>query len=257
MKIRVISGIIGLIFLLIVVFTGGILLNIGVFTMATIGIYEYNRAIKSMGFNPISKMSYVFSLAFFLSELIELRNYHSPLIFCYTIILLIIMVFKKEIRPQDIAMNLLGSIYIVFFIFHVQFMAGSIYIWIIFITAWATDTFAYFTGMFFGKNKLCPTLSPKKTIEGSIGGTLGSFVVTFIFVKAIGTGNLLQLLPLSIICAIIAQLGDLTASKIKRIASIKDYGSIMPGHGGVLDRFDSILFTAPTVYYYMTIFVLR
>lgn len=99
------------------------------------------------------------------------------------------------------------------------------------------------------KKKLCPKLSPNKTIEGSIGGILGSILLTTIFSKYFYLTPLWKNILLSIIASIMAQIGDLTASKIKRETGIKDYGYIMPGHGGILDRFDSILFTAPVVYY--------
>ncbi|HSH36827.1 phosphatidate cytidylyltransferase, partial [Schnuerera sp.] len=125
----------------------------------------------------------------------------------------------------------------------------------IFIIAWGTDTFAYLTGSLFGKNKLCPKLSPKKTVEGSIGGIIGSIILTLIFVKYYGLFPIWKFFLLAFLGSIIAQLGDLNASKIKRVTGIKDYGFIMPGHGGILDRFDSILFTAPFVYYFVNFFL--
>ena len=119
-----------------------------------------------------------------------------------------------------------------------------------FIAAWITDTFAYFTGLAFGKHKLIPEISPKKTVEGSIGGILGCIAVmlAYHFVAQEIWGISYRLPLLAIIAAagsIISQVGDLSMSYIKRGFGIKDYGTIMPGHGGVLDRFDSVLFTAP------------
>jgi phosphatidate cytidylyltransferase len=117
---------------------------------------------------------------------------------------------------------------------------------LIFIGAWTTDIFAYFTGFFFGKHKLIEDVSPKKTIEGSVGGTIFcalAFVLTGIIVDAFFEGNAnLVFLAISGICiSVIAQVGDLIMSVIKRHYGIKDYGKIFPGHGGMLDRFDSIL----------------
>jgi len=125
---------------------------------------------------------------------------------------------------------------------------------------WATDTFAYFTGLGLGKNKLCPRISPKKTVEGSIGGVVGS-LVTGIVVGMVFTHSYnleigyLHYTVISLLCGITSQIGDLSASSIKRFCNIKDFGRILPGHGGILDRFDSILFTVPVVYSYYLLFL--
>lgn len=119
---------------------------------------------------------------------------------------------------------------------------------------WLADSGAYFAGVFLGKHKLCPKISPKKTIEGAIGGLicglLGSFLVAFVFTH-IYNGVTINYIPIAIIGLlnpVISIFGDLTFSVIKRSCSVKDYGSIMPGHGGMLDRFDSIIFCAPLVF---------
>lgn len=113
--------------------------------------------------------------------------------------------------------------------------------------AWVTDTGAYFTGVFFGKHKIAPEISPKKTVEGCIGGIF--FCAVFTFVVSYFMLNKLQysllITALSPIFAIAGMIGDLTASLLKRAYNIKDYGNIMPGHGGIMDRFDSILFISP------------
>lgn len=117
--------------------------------------------------------------------------------------------------------------------------------------AWLADSGAYFAGTFFGKTKLCPKISPKKTVEGLIGGTLTNglifLAVAFIYGKIVSgvSFNFIYLFVLGMACSVIGLLGDLTASLIKRQYNIKDYGNIMPGHGGIMDRFDSVLFVAP------------
>jgi phosphatidate cytidylyltransferase len=108
-----------------------------------------------------------------------------------------------------------------------------------------------------GKRKLCPDVSPKKTVEGSIGGIFGSIIGVLLwsyFISSTATAWY-QIILLGIVAGVISQIGDLSASLIKRYIGVKDYGKIMPGHGGILDRFDSILFTAPIVYYYIKIFI--
>ena len=137
-------------------------------------------------------------------------------------------------------------------------------VWLVLLSAFCTDIFAYFTGVFLGKHKLCPNLSPKKTIEGAIGGTVGSIVCCGLFGKfliPVVSGVYSAAMPdmtvhcliIGFIGAIMAQCGDLTASAYKRKMGIKDYGTLIPGHGGIMDRFDSVLFTAPVVYYYIVL----
>ena len=138
---------------------------------------------------------------------------------------------------------------------HIIYLSNGIYIWLVFIIAWGTDTFAYVFGMLFGKHKLCPSLSPKKTIEGSIGGIIGAIGLTYLYIKYLEIDAYWAFLLIAFIGSIVAQIGDLTASKIKRVTGIKDFGFIMPGHGGVLDRFDSILFIAPYTYYISKLFL--
>ena len=130
-------------------------------------------------------------------------------------------------------------------------MAGGEYIFgLVLVASWVTDTMAYFTGRVLGKHKLCPKISPKKTIEGAIGGTvfcaLAFLLYGFIVEKAFGkTANYGMLFLFGAILSIVSQFGDLVLSYIKREHGIKDYGNIMPGHGGVLDRFDSVIAVAP------------
>jgi phosphatidate cytidylyltransferase len=132
---------------------------------------------------------------------------------------------------------------------------GAWIVWLIFIGAWGSDTCAYAVGVLFGKHKFAPKLSPKKSLEGCIGGIVGAALIGFLYATAIGS-YITQLQNPQLIFAIIgaassviSQIGDLAASAIKRNHNIKDYGNLIPGHGGILDRFDSIIFTAPIVFY--------
>lgn len=124
---------------------------------------------------------------------------------------------------------------------------------LIFITSWITDCFAYFCGSFFGKHKLIPKISPKKTVEGSIGGTVASAVFTVIYAAVVSAvfdvhANYPVLIVSGILLSVFSQIGDLNASYIKREHGIKDFGTLFPGHGGMLDRFDSVIAVAPFVY---------
>lgn len=132
---------------------------------------------------------------------------------------------------------------------------GLYLVWLIFISSWICDTCAYLAGMAFGRHELAPVLSPKKSVEGAIGGVAGSALVGALFawiflVSRTGdAGTVWQVALISGIGAVISQVGDLSASAIKRDHQIKDYGKLIPGHGGIMDRFDSVLFTAPVIYY--------
>lgn len=257
MKTRVVSGIIGLFLLFIIVLIGGHLLDISALLISLIGLYEFNKAVKNIkDCKTIPIINYLFAIGLFGLIMLNKYSLFTLLLFTYIIALLCILVFNEKIDIHDIAITALGALYVPFFISHIALLDGSIYIWLVFITAWGTDTFAYFVGVNFGKKKLCPSLSPNKSVEGFIGGIIGCLCLTLLFSYYFKLDNIFNIAILSIICSIMAQLGDLTASRIKRLADIKDYGKIMPGHGGVLDRFDSILFTGPIVYYYIVYFVL-
>lgn len=133
-------------------------------------------------------------------------------------------------------------------------MFGTAYMLLIFICAWSTDTFAYFTGKFFGKHKLIPHVSPNKTVEGSIGGVAGTMILSVIYlfalnkVFALDVNWLISGLAVGFVGGVFSQVGDLTASAIKRDTGIKDFGWIFPGHGGFMDRFDSVMFIAPFIF---------
>jgi phosphatidate cytidylyltransferase len=174
------------------------------------------------------------------------------------------------LRPKkhnliDISLTIFAIFYVVFLISFViltrNLENGEYYIWLVFIGAFATDTFAYFTGRLIGRVKIIPEISPKKTVEGSIGGVIGCIAVTvvygFIINKYIGNIHIINFIILGILNGVISQIGDWSASAIKRFVNVKDFGKIMPGHGGVLDRMDSILFVAPVVYFYINLVVLK
>jgi len=140
-------------------------------------------------------------------------------------------------------------------------MYGLWYVWLIFIAAWGCDTGAYFVGRFFGKRKLAPKLSPKKTVAGAVGGVITAAVLCMVYFVILehfgiwyyetGIEPVMYMAWYGAIGAVLGQAGDLSASAVKRVVGIKDYGNIMPGHGGVLDRFDSVIFVAPFAFIFV------
>ena len=251
---RIISGIIGLLLLIIIISKGGYALYLSVYLVSMIGLREFYKSMNKININPIYILGYIYTTGIFINML-YIFNYFEILLAFITIILLLITIKEKNITIEDISITIMGVLYIPFLLSHIVYLDESLYIWLIFLIPFGTDTFAYISGNLFGKRKLCPDISPNKTIEGSIGGIIGSLILTLTFSMYFRLGPIWKIIMLSIICSILAQMGDLVASKIKRRTGIKDYGFIMPGHGGVLDRFDSIILTAPVIYYYITSFL--
>lgn len=135
-----------------------------------------------------------------------------------------------------------------------QFEHGIYLVWMIFINSWISDTCAYLVGVMIGRHKLAPVLSPKKSVEGSVGGIVGAALVGALYGyfldSVLGADQFVFLLPVvGGVGSVISQIGDLAASAIKRNYEIKDYGKLIPGHGGIMDRFDSVIFTAPITYF--------
>lgn len=138
---------------------------------------------------------------------------------------------------------------------------GNLFVWLILISAWGCDTCAYCVGKLIGKKKIFPVLSPKKSLEGCIGGVVGAALLGLLYAwcmeKFTGTVEFGASIEVAVICAVgavMSMVGDLAASAIKRNKGIKDYGKLIPGHGGIMDRFDSVIITAPMVYFLMTMF---
>lgn len=250
---RIISGLILLPVLLFVISKGGVYIYMGGMLFSLIGLFEYFRAFKQNAYKPLEITSYILTITLYsMMSLTTLTYSHIVLNMIYVLVAVgALYIINQRIRVEDLMVTLLGFIYIPVFLSHINLLSnmGSIYIWLVFIFAWISDTFAYFTGVFFGKHKLIPRISPKKTIEGSVGGILGTVLVTVAFAMFFKEENPIYFVPLAIVGSTVSQLGDLFASAIKREFNIKDYGNLIPGHGGVLDRFDSILFTAPLTYY--------
>jgi len=254
LSIRITSGVVGLILLIAIVYIGGIPLGIGALGLSLLGLYELFRSLKKKGFKPVSSIAYLASL------LIYLRLFYPYVSMEFIIVFILILLFSISVlhgdkNLLDISLTILGIVYIPFLLSFLVSLEGTKFIWIIFTIAFGTDTFAYLIGSKLGRHKLSPSISPNKSIEGALGGIIGSVLITLAYSYIFEIGPLWSVLILSVIGSIISQLGDLSASKIKRYVGIKDFGKIMPGHGGMLDRFDSIIFASPVVYYYVIMFL--
>jgi phosphatidate cytidylyltransferase len=274
MKTRIISAAVAIVLLAAVVYAGAAAIGLAIFVMAVVGIYEFYNALSKGGFKPIYPIGFLSCLPLiylaFQQNMGADGNSLMPKVtavgaYVFLAVLLCLLIFSDgKYKVADISVTILGVVYVVFLFSFViltrNLNNGYLYIWLIFIGAWATDTFAYFTGVAFGKTKILPKVSPKKSLEGSIGGMAGCMVSMLLFglyynhmVTGASGISILHFAVLGLICGVVSQLGDWAASAVKRSVNIKDYGNIMPGHGGVLDRLDSILFVAPAVYFYITL----
>lgn len=280
MKTRVITAVLAALMLLIIILLGKEVYGLFITVLALIAINELYGAFENLGIKAIRFFSIVFVIPLAVSSFADrlyIKNFiagekfllfitaYAYLVFIF--IFLSVILNHKKYNISDATLTFTAGLMVTFFF---SFLVAVIYLGettsegfhylvLLLLGAWGTDTFAYFGGNLFGKHKLAPEVSPKKTIEGSIAGTLGSMLlVTLYGYFALGfksPKHVLLLIILGFMTGIISQIGDLIASCIKRHCGIKDYGNIMPGHGGILDRFDSVLMIAPFVYYYITFFM--
>ena len=259
---RVISAVVAIPLLIFFVLMGGYVFKIGICSITAIAIFEYTNAFKKSD-SPV--IFGVLAAAFLIDTIMVFTGSAEgrllPFIYAVTMVSMAVPIFIRRYNVISSAETILGFLYVICFfnllIFIRDHEQGQYVIWLVFIISWCCDTFALYAGKFFGKRKLCPEISPKKTVEGAIGGVLGGVfgVIIWWLIVPIEGISWYEPIILGMVGTAISQIGDLVASAIKRHAGIKDYGKIMPGHGGVLDRFDSILYTAPLVYYYIIMFM--
>ena len=266
MKTRVLSGLI-MAPLLVILIIGGYVLYAGCFLIGVMAVYEFFKGFRAMDIHPCFPIAVGASIALYgIGLLVELSSdgmalnqalWYMPWFFAVVLASLLYLFKIEERKLEDGLATITGVFYIVFFCYHIAMISTwgpmDYLVWLVVITAFGTDIMAYFTGYALGKHKLCPKISPKKTIEGSVGGTLGSIILCGLFGFFFAKPLLVHCLIVGLLGGIISQFGDLTASIFKRKMGIKDYGNLIPGHGGILDRFDSVLFTGPLVYYYFSI----
>lgn len=246
--------------LILVLFVGGAYLKYTIMVLALMGMYEFYKVVKVKNIHSISIIGYIMCITYYVS----LENVDYKYLFLFItltlLILLCVPVIDLKYTFIDIACTLLGFLYVAVFFSFIPLTYlkpyGGYLVWLIFISCWLCDTCAYYVGKNLGKKKLCPKVSPKKTLEGSIGGLIGSIIscgiLGIIFIRNGVNIPIYHYLIIGALCGVFAQFGDLIASSIKRYAGVKDYSNLIPGHGGILDRFDSILFSSVVVYFYIT-----
>lgn len=247
---------------LVTIIAGGWVLMLTLMAVSLIGMHELYRAVgvEKRGICPLSLAGYAGVLLFDCLLYFGLSAYTMMELVGVLIALMFVYVFTyPKYRSEQVMGAFFGVVYVGVMLSCIyqtrNLQDGAFIVWLIFLCSWGCDTCAYCVGMLFGKHKMSPKLSPKKSVEGAVGGVAGAALLGAVYAAAVGnyleaSGN--QILEYALICAVgalISMVGDLAASAIKRNHDIKDYGKLIPGHGGILDRFDSVIFTAPVIYF--------
>lgn len=248
----------------IIIFANNYIVDAIIALIAIISLHEYFNAVSKKS-TPIRWVGYAvcISIAFIHIIPVEYLKLYIPVTISFVSIVLFLHVILSEMKIdfKDVVYSFFGIIYAPIFLMYLAVIRGmdngKVLIWYVFIASWATDIFAYLFGRYLGKHNFSK-ISPHKTIEGCLGGILGASTVGIIYTYVINQylGLNYSLVFVAIIIAIlsvISQIGDFAASCIKRFVGIKDYSELIPGHGGMLDRIDSLLFIAPFAYILFTL----
>ncbi len=266
LKVRLSSAAILVALLMLVTFAPPWVFTIAVCAVCLIVLHEIMVTFKQETKRSIVVIDFVFALLYMVTAFLkqtDTNDYVSMLTVLFVMTLLIVSVINhKEINFNDVCASLFLVLYSVLFLMPLSIMRhqenGLALVFLAFIGAWLPDTAAYFAGSLFGKRKLIEEISPNKTVAGAIGAVVGSvisFMIYGIILSFMGFAvSFVRIFVLSLICGVVAQFGDLSASMMKRAYKAKDFSNLIPGHGGLVDRVDSLIFVTPVVYYFITYF---
>lgn len=230
-------------------------------------VYEYKNCLAKKKIKVVSWIMYLAAISVAFLHIVP-ENVVN-MIFLYSVPAILLILFahvvatEMKITLKDITYTLLGIIYLIGFSIFIPLIIGKAYggylIFLVLFTAWGTDSFAYLVGKKFGKHKFS-SVSPNKSIEGCIAGTLSSLILCMLLAFVMQSRENLEISYLAfgmagVILSLIGQLGDFSASVIKRSFGIKDFSDLIPGHGGIIDRIDSIIFIAPFANLFITLFM--
>lgn len=257
---RIISGICLVAIAVPSLYFGGWLLYAVCLMVAIIGNFELLR-VTNLQKTPLGICAYAATIAYFISLNIAEHRYTTLILVLTFLVMMSVYVFTfPKYKAENVMWAFFGIIYVtvmIAYIYETRMSDNGIFIvWLIFIASWGNDTFAYFTGVCIGKHKMAPVLSPKKSVEGAIGGVIGATILGAVYGALVSSkmagvidNSSVAFAVASLAGALLSIVGDLAASAIKRNYNVKDYGTLIPGHGGIMDRFDSVIFTAPVVYW--------
>lgn len=264
MRARVITSIVSVLLFFVIFLAPGAVFNIALTAISALMLYELLNAVRAD--RVIFCIGFVNAAIAVLGIFFGYTQEAVIAVMCISM-LTSVFIFKRH-NTKVIYIANAFSIFVAFFmsmIAKIRMEFGNAAVFVVFLSAWMTDIGAFFGGYFFGKHKLSPLVSPKKTVEGAVGGVLLCILLNFLYAVFINYvirsyagfhADYIMFIIMAFFASIAGQMGDLSASVIKREYEIKDFGSLFPGHGGVMDRFDSVVFIAPFVYYYMKYFIM-
>ena len=254
-KTRLISGIVLVIIALATIISGSWILFFTLLAVSLIGMRELYKVMKVSDehVTVLELVGYLGAVLYYIAMRSDFGSYGTMAIIISMILILFVYVFGyPKYHAEQVMAAFFGVVYVAVmlsFIYLTRSLPdGKFLVWLIFLCSWGCDTCAYCVGMLIGKHKMAPVLSPKKSIEGAVGGVAGAALLGVIYAAAT-QGKMAEYALICAVGALISMVGDLAASAIKRNQNIKDYGKLIPGHGGILDRFDSVIITAPVIYY--------
>ena len=254
-KTRLLSGIVLVAVALLTIISGGYVLFFTLLGISLIGMQELYKAMKvrTDQFNGLEIAGYVGAVIYYALMVLDFEKYGMMGIILAFMIFMFVYVFTyPKYTAEQVMPVFFGVVYVAVMLSFIYLTRnlpdGKFLVWLIFLCSWGCDTCAYCVGMLIGKHKMAPVLSPKKSVEGGIGGVAGAALLGVIYAGAT-KGPMAEYALICAVGALISMVGDLAASAIKRNQGIKDYGKLIPGHGGILDRFDSVIFTAPAIYF--------
>lgn len=264
MKKRLISAVLGIAVFLIALAAPAIVFNILIVALTALAIYEFYKAVGILEIKPLAAsgafgalLSALFGVAHTAGNIFLFELCFLATALYIGVIFLLMVLCHKTVTTQKAATAFFGAFFPALLYSYLMALRnsgdGRFLIILLFAAVWAADGGAYFAGVTLGKHPLAPTLSPKKTVEGAIGGFFGAVIAMGIYAVILINVfkvqcNVPVMLLVGFLCAVIGPVGDIATSAVKREYGIKDYGNLIPGHGGALDRFDSILLASPLIF---------
>lgn len=258
---RLLSALIGVPILLGLTYPGGIYTAFLVVVLTLLALREFLQLERKMGVSSWPVLMTMTAAIWLFLVFTGGQKWMLPaLVFWFLLTFGYLALQYPRIKPSEAVFNFVGLIYTVFLLAHLYLLrklpGGLEWTYLTFLLVWMTDTFAYLAGMMFGKHLLAPQASPKKTVEGFIGGLLGGVIAGLLGCGYMNITAWPAFIGLALLTSLSAQIGDLVESVLKREAGVKDSGNLIPGHGGILDRFDSFIFAMPLVYYYVVLYLM-
>lgn len=263
---RLLSGIVLVIVAFLTIYSGGYALWGTLAVISLIGLCELYRVVKTEK-SALGLVGYVAAFLFYLQLLLKPGQTELQVLLFIVLLIGVMAVYVfafPKYTSEQVTMIFFGVTYVAVmlsYIYQTRCLKNGLFlVGLVFLCSWGCDTCAYCVGVLIGKHKMAPKLSPKKSVEGAVGGLLGAALLGALYAMAINTwgGAHAGVGEYALICFVggmISMIGDLAASAIKRNHEIKDYGKLIPGHGGILDRFDSVIITAPIIYYLALVLV--